>query len=207
MGNAARRKIYDDWSKLIELRTRTNVFKTGLYGFNFNTTGRPRLDVWTSTQPTGSLSYVMVHANFSNNETTFAANFPFIGTWYNLLDNTPLNVTSTTQNITLAADGGYVVYGNQPNTLVSTEPLFGSSPLILEVQNPGADQTAFLRYQAPSYGTVTFNLYSLEGKPLVSKTVQENQGSISLACPFPSGIYLVEMVTANGRKVEKLLLQ
>ena len=30
------------------------------------------------------------------------------------MDNTPITVTNTTQNITLPADGGYIVYGNAP---------------------------------------------------------------------------------------------
>lgn len=117
----ARKKIYDTWSRLIAMRTRESVFRNGQFAFNQNLgTGRPRLDVWTSATRTTHLSYVMVHTNFTNTPTTFQAYFPYTGTWYNLMDNTPIEVTSVTQNITLPADGGYVVYGNAPVSNVIT---------------------------------------------------------------------------------------
>jgi glycosidase len=114
LSNIARKKIYDDWGRLMAMRTRESVFRNGQHGFNQTTTGRPRLDVWTSTIPTTHLSYVMVHTNFTNSSVTFPAYFPYVGTWYNLMDNSPITVTNTTQSITLPADGGYVVYGNAP---------------------------------------------------------------------------------------------
>jgi hypothetical protein len=116
-----RKKINDDWSRLLAMRTRESVFRNGQYAFNQTLgNGRPRLDVWTSTTPKTYLSYVMVHTNFTNSEVTFPAYFPYTGTWYNLMDNSTLTVTNTTQNITLAADGGYVVYGNAPVSDIAT---------------------------------------------------------------------------------------
>jgi glycosidase len=115
LGQPARRKIYDDWSRLIRMRVDDNLFRNGQFSFNQNLgTGMPRLDVWTSTTPTNYLSYAFVHTNFTNSPVTRQAFFPYTGTWYNLMDNTPIQVTSVTQNITLPADGGYVVFGNRP---------------------------------------------------------------------------------------------
>lgn len=121
LSQPARKKINDDWSRLLAMRTRESVFRNGQYAFNQTLgTGRPRLDVWTTTSPTNYLSYVMVHTNFTSNAVTFPAYFPYTGTWYNLMDNTPITVTSVTQNITLPADGGYVVYGNAPVSDIPT---------------------------------------------------------------------------------------
>lgn len=207
LGNAARKNIYDNWAKLIELRSKADVFENGQFAFNLTTTGRPRLDVWTSTQPAAGLSYVMVHANFSNNPMTFQAFFPYTGTWYNLMDNTPITVTTTSMDITLPADGGFVVYGNAPNVYVSSSPILSAESLKFSVRNPGSDQTAFIEYEIPATSNkAVFNLYSLEGQRLMTKEVTGTSGTVSMHCPFARGLYLVEMVTTNGRKTEKLLL-
>ena len=207
MDQPARRKIYDDWAKMIELRTKAPLFENGNHGFNFSVQGRPRLDVWTSTQPSTSLSYALIQTNFTNNEATFQSNFPFTGTWYNLLDNTPLNVTSLTQNITLAADGGYVVYGNAPNTFVSTDPRISLNKQLLNIQNPVQGKIARIHFTVPTEGKVVLNLSTLEGKRIFSESVNGNLGTVSIQVPFPTGIYLLEMVTDKGKIVEKLMLE
>jgi hypothetical protein len=53
----------------------------------------------------------LIIANFdvTKNVTT---GFPHTGTWYDLMDNTTINVSNVTAPITLAA-GGYKIYGNK----------------------------------------------------------------------------------------------
>lgn len=207
MGVPARRKIYDDWARMIELRTKAPLFENGNFAFNLGVQGRPRLDVWTSTQPSGTLSYAMVHANFSGAEATFQANFPFTGTWYNLMDNTPLTVTSTTQNITLPADGGYVVYGNAPNTFVSAQPLHSVHALQLDVQNPVSGGNAVIRFSLPGEAAAEIRVKSLEGKHLYAIKPSQAQGQLTLPVRYPAGIYLVELVSVYGKKVVKMLVE
>ncbi len=209
-GMANRGKIYSDWAKMIGLRTKENLFEVGQHSFNLSTTGRPRLDVWTSTTPSTSLSYVMVHTNFSNDAATFPAFFPYVGTWYNMLDNTPLTVTATNQNLTLQADGGYVIYGNQPNTLVSVEaPIFSNSGdnLQFAFENPIKDQKAILNYNSKNSKELWFTLFSIDGKKLISQKVDRNQGTLELILPFPKGLYLFEMMGDKGRKIEKVVIE
>jgi hypothetical protein len=209
-GMANRGKIYSDWAKMIGLRTKENLFEVGQHSFNLSTTGRPRLDVWTSTTPSTSLSYVMVHTNFSNDAATFPAFFPYVGTWYNMLDNTPLTVTATNQNLTLQADGGYVIYGNQPNTLVSVEaPIFSNSGdnLQFAFENPIKDQKAILNYNSKNSKELWFTLFSIDGKKLISQKVDRNQGTLELILPFSKGLYLFEMMGDKGRKIEKVVIE
>ena len=200
-----RKRIYDAWSTLIGLRTQENVFETGQFAFNLTVAGRPRLDVWTSTQPSSSLSYVMVHANFSNNPATFQAFFPFAGTWYNLVDNTPLNVVNTTMDITLPADGGYVVYGNQPNPQVSVEKSTLGT-LKMDIVNPVVNKQAVFRLPVIEGGQAELSLRTLDGRQLIRKTMSGNGTWQTLNCPFPAGMYLLECRTSQGVHTRRLLL-
>jgi glutamyl/glutaminyl-tRNA synthetase len=61
-----------------------------------------------------------VLTNFNVNSINVTPNFPYTGTWYNLMDNTPINVTSTTGPINIEA-GGFRVYGNQLPNLSNNE--------------------------------------------------------------------------------------
>lgn len=204
MNVPARRRIYDEWSKMIGLRTQQNVFENGQFAFNLSVAGRPRLDVWTSTQPSSSLSYVMVHANFSTTSNTFQAFFPYTGTWYNLMDNSVLNVTSTTMDITLEADGGYAVYGNQPNPLVSVLPV--SNSLNLRLVNPASDKQVY--FQVPESTAKEVVLRSVEGRELLRQSlpaVADGEWQ-SVSCPFPAGMYLFEVRTQDGVQVQRLVL-
>ena len=119
LSDPARLNVYNSWAKMIELKKTENVFENGQHSFNIGQTGSPRLDVWTSLTQTAALSYVFVRTNFSDNTLNASGGFPFTGTWYNLMDNSTINVTSTTQNISIEP-GGFRAYGNQPSTLSTT---------------------------------------------------------------------------------------
>ncbi len=204
-----RRKIYDDWSKLIDLRTKEDVFESGQYAFNLSLgNGRPRLDVWTSTQPTNSLSYVMVHTNFSNSPATFPAYFPFTGTWYNLMDNTALVVNSTADNITLPADGGFVVYGNAPNPHLGGINYSNANlnePLKLKVQNPAHDRVSV--YYEINQPTASLRLLTLNGRLIETRELKQNEKVVQLNLNIPQGLYLLELSTIHANKTVKLLVQ
>ena len=85
-----RQDVYSTFSKLIKLRTSENVFENGQHQWDLTTTGRPRLTVWNATTPQSTLSYVLTLTNFSDTDYFPSVGFPYTGTWYNLMDNTPL---------------------------------------------------------------------------------------------------------------------
>lgn len=114
--NAARANVYNQWARQIDLRIAEDVFQNGQYAWNLSQTGSPRLDVWTSTSPTASLSYVFVLTNFSDNTYNAPGGFPFTGNWVNLMDNTVFNVSNTSQNVSIEP-GGFRIFGNQQSTL------------------------------------------------------------------------------------------
>ncbi|MFN3753155.1 alpha-amylase family glycosyl hydrolase [Flavobacterium sp.] len=120
LGNEARANVYNQWAKQIDLRITEEVFQNGQHAWNFSQTGRPRLDVWTSTSPSSSLSYVFVLTNFSDNTYITAGGFPFTGNWFNLMDNSVFNVSSTSQSVSIEP-GGYRIFGNQQSSLNTNE--------------------------------------------------------------------------------------
>lgn len=199
MGDAARLNIYNSWAKMIDLKKTEAVFENGQYAWNLAATGSPRLDIWTSTSPSSTLSYVFVRTNFSDNTLNTGGGFPFTGTWYNLMDNSAINVSDTNMNISIEA-GGFKVYGNQPNTLSNTD----FNPL-----------TSLNLYPNPTSGSFAINaqvskvqVYSIAGqlvKSFDNITSDHYQFDVN---ELSNGVYLVKAVDANNSsKTMKLIKQ
>ena len=199
LGDAARLNIYNSWSKMIDLKKTESVFENGQFAWNLAVTGSPRLDVWTSTTQTAALSYVFVRTNFSDNTLTTGGGFPFAGTWYNLMNNTTLNVTDTNINISIEA-GGFRVYGNQPSALSNTD------------LNTIA---AVNLYPNPSSGMFTINgqvskvmVYSITGQIVKSFESISSQNYQFDVNDLTNGVYLVKAIDENNRsKTMKLIKQ
>jgi glycosidase len=117
LGNNNRNQIYNDWARLIKLKTGEPVFE-GDYSINSGTL-TPKIYIYDNSLPSTQLKNVVVLANFDVTSQNITPDFPYTGTWYDLMDdsgNTTLNVTSTTNPITIAA-GQFKIYGNKAATL------------------------------------------------------------------------------------------
>jgi hypothetical protein len=199
LADANRSAVYNAWAKMIELKKTENVFENGQFAWNLATTGSPRLDVWTSTTASASLSYVFVRTNFSDNTLNTSGGFPFTGTWYNLMDNSTINVTSTTQNISIET-GGYRVYGNQPTTLSSSQ--FNLTNNLNLFPNPTA-------------GLFTINgqvskveVYSITGQIVKSFDNIPSENYQFDVNDLSNGVYLVKAIDSNNiSKTMKLIKQ
>jgi hypothetical protein len=184
---------------MIDLKKNEPVFENGQFGWNLSATGSPRLDVWTSTSQTASLSYVFVRTNFSDNTLNTSGGFPFTGTWYNLMDNTPVNVTSTSQNISIEP-GGFRVYGNKQATLSSQE---------FDIVN---DLSV---YPNPTLGTFSMNylvtnveIYSITGQLVKSFNTIPSENYLFDVNDLTNGVYLVKAIDSNNSsKTMKLIKQ
>lgn len=109
--NAQRSLVYNDWAKMNKLKIDNPVFENGQFSWNVSNSSRPRLDIWTSNTPQSNLSYVIILTNFTDFDSN-QGGFPYTGNWVNLMDNTTLNVTNTSQTVAIEA-GGFRVFGNQ----------------------------------------------------------------------------------------------
>jgi hypothetical protein len=197
-GMANRGKIYSDWAKMIGLRTKENLFEVGQHSFNLSTTGRPRLDVWTSNTQTSSLSYVFVLTNFSNNTYNVAGGFPFAGTWSNLMDNSTFSVTDTNMNISIEP-GEFRVFGNKQSSLNSDN--FSALSYISLLPNPSTD------FFSVNIDSSKVFIYSMTGQ-LVKSFQNKTKSDVYEISDLNSGLYLVKVYDANNNeKTLKLIKQ
>lgn len=204
LGDVNRNKIYFDWAKMISLKTTEPVFNTNITansGFDIQSgnTFTPRLFIWDNTMPATQLKNVVVLTNFDVNTQNVIPNFPYTGTWYNLMDNSAVEVTSTTATIAIEA-GGFRIYGNKPSTL-GTDTFEVNSEIYL-YPNPASN------YFTLNIATSKVEIYSISGQLVKSFNVnqtKENQFPIN---DLNKGMYIVKALNENNKvDVMKLLKQ
>ncbi len=135
LNDANRSPIYEAWSRINDLKINEPVFEGDYNITSGNLT--PRISIFTGNENTSSseLKNVIIIANFELTNTNVNPNFPYGGTWYDLMDtsNNPATISGTITSINLTP-GEYRIYGNQATTL-STKNLKGSD-LIKIYPNP-----------------------------------------------------------------------
>ncbi|MBA4317908.1 MAG: alpha-amylase [Flavobacterium sp.] len=203
LGDVNRNKIYFDWAKMITLKTTEPVFNTNITansGFDIQSgTFTPRLFIWDNTLPSTQLKNVVVLTNFDVNTQNVIPDFPYIGTWYNLMDNSTIEVTSTTATISIEA-GGFRIYGNKPSTLGTDK--FEVDGEIYLYPNPASN------YFTLSTTTSKVEIYSITGQLVKSFNGNQSKDSQFSISDLSKGMYIVKTLNENNEaKVMKLLKQ
>ncbi|WP_395045225.1 alpha-amylase family glycosyl hydrolase [Flavobacterium sp.] len=196
--DVSRSVVYNNWAKMIDLKKNNAVFNanytiSGQGGVNNNV--RQRVYLYGAAAP---LSNVVILANFSVANLDIIADFPFAGTWYNLMDNSTINVTNTAMLINVDS-GGFRIYGNQPAlSTVDFNPLLDVSLY----PNPAStyfsiDNSSFTKVQ----------IFSITGQLVKTfeSQVENNQYPIY---DLNQGIYLIKVSDDNNhQKTMKLIKQ
>jgi glycosidase len=194
-----RSAIYNAWARMIDLKKTEAVFENGQFSWNLATTRSPRLDVWTSTSQTADLSYVFVRTNFSDNTLNTSAGFPFTGTWYNLMDNSFINVTDQSMNLSIEP-GGFRVYGNKAATLANND--FNLINTVSLYPNPTKGSFGIKGQVAK------VEVFSITGqivKSFENIPSEEYQFDVN---DLSNGVYLVKVIDSNNSsKTMKLIKQ
>ncbi len=168
LGNENRREIYDNWSRIIDLKINEDVFE-GNYSITSGSL-TPIVYVWDDNISSSELKNVVILANFDVVDQSVTPYFPYTGTWFDLMDedgNTTLNVASTTDQINLQP-GEFKIYGNQASTTLSNTVL-DNTKLILS-PNPSLD------FISVNKDADLIEIYDVTGKKLLSfNNVIENQ--------------------------------
>lgn len=198
LANANRNKIYNDWSKMIALKIQEPVFE-GNYSISTNGSNiRQRIYIYDDALPSTQLKNVVVLANFSVAAQNITPDFPYTGTWYNLMDNTSLVVSNTTTPINIAA-GQFAIYGNKLVTLNMDQ--FETSEGISLYPNPSSD------YFTVNANVAKVEIYSLSGQLVKTFGKQSDQYQYSIG-ELNNGLYLVKATDLNNReKTMKLIKQ
>ena len=126
--------IYSQYARMITLKTNEAVFN-GDYSISPDSGDnlRQRIYVYDNSLPTTQLKNVVILANFSVNSQNINPNFPYTGTWYDLMTDAPYVVTNTTTAISIPS-GQFRIFGNQPSTLSTSE--FEANDKVLVYPNP-----------------------------------------------------------------------
>ena len=151
---------------------------------------KQRIYVYDNALQSTQLKNVVILANFSVANLTIVPSFPYTGTWYNLMDNSSINVTDVNAPIAVNA-GQYFVYGNKLPVLNSSD--YEITKSISLSPNPTSN------YFTLSHNTTNVEIYSLTGqlvKNFKSNFTSESQFEIG---DLNNGIYLVKVVDTNDR--------
>ena len=189
-GIAQRNKIYTDWAKMIDLK-KNNIVFNGNYSISPNGGNlKQRVYVFDNTLPTTALKNVVILANFDVTSQSIEPNFPYTGTWVNLMDNTSLTVTSTTSNPLTIEAGGYRIYGNQ-SALANED--FDSTDSIAMYPNPAND------FFVLNTDADKVQIFSITGQLVKTfyKIVANEAYSIA---DLNQGIYFVKVEDLNNRQ-------
>ncbi len=203
---AERAAIYEVWSQIIDLKKSEEVFSSESYSVESGDL-KPRIYIWDDSLPTSELKNVVVFANFTNTPQTITPFFPYVGTWYNLLDNTTLEVNSTSQTYFLNP-GEFRIFGNQAADLDIEDIANHENELYVEVvQNPVQNQTAVIDYYTEDSEGLSLNIYTANGQKVWSQNLNQNKDRLFISNPFETGVYIVQLSSNLTTKTTKMVVK
>ncbi|KRD11016.1 alpha-amylase [Flavobacterium sp. Root901] len=186
LGDSNRNKIYNDWAKMITLKTVEPVFLGTATMTNANSLTQ-NIKITNAGLASTQLKDVVILANFDTSAQNVATGFPYTGTWYNLMDNTTINVTDVNAAISLSA-GEYRIYGNKTANLAIED--FEKGTAVNLYPNPVSNyftlNTAFTKVQ----------IYSISGQLVKSFNSNGNTDFQFGVSELQTGLYIVK--ASNG---------
>ncbi|GLB48538.1 alpha-amylase family glycosyl hydrolase [Neptunitalea lumnitzerae] len=189
--DANRTSVYDTWAEIIDLRLTEEVFDTETFTITSNQGNLlPKIHVWNDDLAATDLKDVVVLANFNVTSSNVAPTFPYTGTWYNLLDGSTINVTSTgTDYILNLAPGEYRIYGNQQPGLATNNP---------EVENIKLYPNPAQNYFSLSAATNKVQLFNTNGQLLGNYEGDFEAHSKFDISHLNTGFYIIKVIGTNG---------
>ncbi len=196
--NNNRREIYDNWSRIIDLKINEDVFE-GNYSISSGSL-TPVIYVWDDDIASSNLKNVVILANFDVVDQEITPYFPYTVTWYDLMDssgNSFVNISSTNDQITLQP-GEFRIYGNQLATSLSITD---------------HDIYEWKMYPNPTDKYISFNksfdlveIFDVTGKKLISfSNIYKNQNlNISNINP---GYYIIKITLNELSKNKNLIIK
>lgn len=201
--DGARKSVYDTWAKILQLRLSNEVFNTKTFTVESGNL-MPRIYIWKD-DAASALKNVVILANFTLTSQNIVPNFPYTGSWVNLMDNSSVPVSSTTAPITIEP-GGFRIFGNS-SALATDEVGSAKNAVTLTLtQNPVTSGTANLRYTNAKNGTVA--IYDLTGALIKTVKVTKDNGDEAISISgLKTGMYLIQLKSDKGVAVTKMLVK
>ncbi len=200
--NAQRKSVYDTWAKILEMRLTAPVFDTKTFTVESGNL-MPRIYIWNDNLTSG-LKNVVILANFTLTSQNIVANFPYAGTWYNLMDNTSASY-ATNQSITIEP-GGFRIFGNAVALAADDVSVNNSKTSLKLMQNPVSNGVANIRYINAKNGTIS--IYDLSGSLVKTVKVSKDNGDESISISgLSAGMYLIQLKSDQGVATEKMIVK
>jgi len=196
LGDSNRKQIYDDWGKIIDLKKSEAVFEGDYSIDSGNLT--PRIYIWDDAIPMSEIKNVVILANFDVTSQNIIPDFPYNGTWYNLMDNTPINITSTTSPITLGA-GEFRIFGNQSTSAGAID--YQLSKSISLYPNPVKDVFNV------NIAVDELYIYDMTGKLVMSVTEKHQSHEAYSLKGLQPALYFVKILSNKGILMKKMLVE
>ena len=198
LDNPQRRAVYDTWSKLIAYKEKEPIFKTADFSISAAGTNGLKTIHLTNAEAIGTeIKYVTVIGNFGIVAQNINPQFQETGTWFDLIDNSNIEVSSTTALINLQP-GEFKVYANEESKLGVNTPQFQSGETLKLYPNPAS---GFLNLNK---AVDHLEIYDLSGK-LIHKLNADKGGKNQFNIDFlKQGLYLLKII--NSEKIEYLKL-
>lgn len=194
--NDNRNKVYYDWARIIGLKTTEAVFM-GSATVPVSTTLTPNIKITNNNLPATTLKDVLIIANFDVTARNVATGFQYTGSWFNLMDNTPYNVTDINATIMLQP-GEFKIFGNKASTLSS--PGFEHQNEVFIYPNPTSNSFSL------NSGASKIQIYSLTGQLVKSFNKINQKYQTYNIIDLPNGIYFVKIYNEGKQtKVIKLV--
>ncbi|WP_418508530.1 alpha-amylase family glycosyl hydrolase [Corallibacter sp.] len=193
-----RSQIYNDWARLNDLKINEAVFE-GNYTINSGNL-TPRIYIWNDALPSTELKNVVILANFDVTAQNITPDFPYTGTWYDLMDetgNTSINVSNTSTAINIPA-GSFRIYGNASSTL-STENFTNISTLTIY---PNPTSNTFKANRALD----KVSIFDTTGKLVFSETGRFEKNHEFNVSNLTQGLYIVKLSENNNATTRKLII-
>ncbi|MDO5656552.1 MAG: alpha-amylase family glycosyl hydrolase [Flavobacteriaceae bacterium] len=202
--DAERHAVYNEWSQILNIRLANDVFKTNTYTIESGNL-LPKIKIWDSNIPSTELNNVIVLANFQTTSAVVTPNFPNTGTWFNLMNNTSLQVTSTTQTVQLQP-GEFKIFGNQPAESLHVQDLMPEAEIGFRVvNNPVVNQVIQIEFLNQQAGEL--HMYDIQGKLIHSEKVTQGIEKLQLPTRASTGLYILVFTSGNQKFSQKLLIK
>lgn len=195
-----RSQVFSDWARFNDLKINEDVFEGDYSIDSGNLT--PRIFIWNDAIPATELKNVVVLANFDLTAQNIVPDFPYTGTWYDLMDetySTSINVTNTTATINIPA-GEFRIFGN-------------AAPQSLNTTNFEVEDSVKL-YPNPTKTTFSVNIelnnvsiIDISGKEIKTFKGEFEKGYDFNVEDISEGLYLIQLENKNGQSsTQKLII-
>ncbi|WP_433834882.1 alpha-amylase family glycosyl hydrolase [Flavobacterium anhuiense] len=189
LGDSNRNKIYNDWAKMITLKKTEPVF-LGTATMANTTTLMVNIKITNSNLTSAQLKDIVILANFDTTAQNMIPGFQYTGAWYNLMDNSTINIADVNVPISLAP-GEFRIYGNKQANLAIED--FEKGSQVSLYPNPVAD------YFTLGFQTSKVDIYSLAGQLVKTFNTNGNSDYQFSVSGLASGLYLVKTFDENNK--------